>query len=156
MIRLRFVSYRDIAGDLISAYSGSPWDHVEAVMPDGSGYLGAVDDGKGVAVRPIGYDKPFVKERFVDLPASDDVTAAFYQCLRQHLGEPYDFEAIAGYAIHDDGLHQKGRVICSALQTIAAVKSGWFPGSLTRKPHEVDPADLLFVLSGRVAINNAA
>jgi hypothetical protein len=154
MIELRFVSYSDIVGDLISAdEQGSPWDHVEAVMPDGSGYLGAVEPD-GVKIRPVGYDKPFVKELFVDLPATDAITNAFYSYLKSRIGTPYDFAAIAGFALKAN-MHQKDHVICSALQTLGLVKSAFFPGPLSRPAHEVDPSDLLLVLSSHVLIPGA-
>lgn len=171
MIRLRFVSYSTITSDFITYYEQFVGDddfvpdHVEAVMPDGSGYLGAVASeitfqGKvypaGVQIRPVGYDEDTIKqEKFIDLPAADDVTAAFFACLMKYIGYLYDFAAILGFAIGAD-LHEQHHEICSALMTLALRASQWFRWPLARPAHEIDPADLYLVLSAMVQIPDAA
>jgi hypothetical protein len=150
-VRLRFVSYSD---DPITLYEGKPWDHTEIVLPNGEGYLGSVSPD-GVAIRPVGYDAPFTRELFVDLPVSDEVANKFYETARGLIGTPYDELAILGFATHTD-LHSKDHVICSAYVTIVCEKSGVFPGKLCWPAHEVDPAALLLVFSGLINIPDAA
>jgi hypothetical protein len=82
------------------------------------------------------------------------MTSAFYAGLQKHIGEPYDFAAILGFVTGDD-LHTKQHAICSALQVLELTRSKLFPFPLVRPPHEIDPADLLLVLSGIVEIKDA-
>jgi hypothetical protein len=70
---------------------------------------------------------------------------------RSKLGAPYDWLAIIEFLM-PVALHEAHHFICSALMTLVAVKGGAFP-ALAKERHTVSPADLLFVLSGRVAIN---
>lgn len=173
MIRLRFVTGTSATSALIRMQERvtMPFtpSHVEAVMPDGSGYIGAHIDG-GVRIRPVGYDAAtMTHELFVDLPnlnrtfsagrgpfnASDPDTQAdqFYAYLTSKIGEPYDWKAILGFA---DPLlqasHVKDHVICSALQTLGLRGCGWFATRLAAPAHEISPRDLLLMISGRVAI----
>jgi hypothetical protein len=150
-IQLRFVQYNDLSGKLITAYEDGAWpDHVEAVLPDGSGYLGAAPPD-GVKIRPVGYDRPFKRELFVPLPASDEITTAFYAGLKSHLGEPYDFATILGFALDDPSLHARGHAICSALQVNELVKAKAIHKPC-RAPHLIDPASLLLICSALVDI----
>ncbi len=155
MIRLRFCTCNDLISALIREVEDFWASHVEAVMPDGSGYLGAHAAG-GVQIRPVGYDQTtLTRELFVDLPATDQVTTRFYDGLKRHVGDPYDFEAIFGF-IARMPLHSRRHAICSALQAAELAESGWFAGRLCRAPYEISPADLLLILSGMLKIDNAA
>ena len=150
MIRLRFVTCNDAISYMIRAAEDFWASHVEAVMPDGSGYLGAHADG-GVAIRPVGYDKAtLMRELFVELPATTVQTVAFYDELKQHIGQPYDFEAILGFVTRSE-MHSKKHKICSALQAGALNKS-WFSAPLCRPTYEISPADLMLILSAQIAI----
>jgi hypothetical protein len=150
MIRLRFVYSDDPIGRGIILDTGGNYSHVEAVTPDGQ-YLGAHSDG-GVQARPADYDKgQFTRELFVDLPADEITTVKFHHYLNACVGEPYDFKAIAGFVLHWDE-HDKHKVICSALQTLALRGCGWFASPLAQPAHEISPRDLLLMLSGRVNI----
>lgn len=155
MICLRFVTCNDPISYLIRTAENFWASHVEAVLPDGAGYLGAHADG-GVQIRPLAYDKDtMTRQLFVAMTASDAVTEAFYDGLKSHIGEPYDFSAILGFVARTN-LHSKQHAICSALQALELEKSGFFPGVLCRPPHEISPADLLLILTGRVEIKDAA
>ena len=146
-IILRFVHGNDAASAAIIADTGGQFSHVEAVTPDGK-YLGARADG-GVLARPADYDAgKFDREKFVELITADWRATAFYHYLNAVIGEPYDFAAIAGFVSHLD-LHEKGRVICSALQVLALRGAGFFPVALPVPAHEISPRDLDLMLVER-------
>jgi hypothetical protein len=150
VIKLRFVHCKDPISDLILVQTGGLYSHVEAVTPDGK-YLGAHSDG-GVLARPSDYDAgKFDRQLFLDLPADNVMALKFYSYLNACLGEPYDFGAIAGFVAHFD-IHQKHRVICSALQTLALRGCWFFATPLSQEAHEISPRDLLLILSGRGVI----
>jgi hypothetical protein len=149
-IRLRFVHCHDSISDGIVFDTGGLYSHAECVTPDGK-YLGAHADG-GVQARPSDYDKgQFDRELFVDLPADDAMTAAFYAYAEKHIGQPYDFGAIFGFVLHLND-HDKGKVICSALMTLCLRACGWFATPLSLPAHQISPRDLLLVISGRQPI----
>ena len=82
----RLLHRAQVAGIRAAQY-GFWASHVEAVMPDGS-LLGAHFDG-GVLARAPGYDqRNLVREMFVDVPASIEMTDAFHTFLRSQLGKP--------------------------------------------------------------------
>jgi hypothetical protein len=140
-IILRFVHATDIVSDGILVDTGGKYSHVEAVTPEGK-LLGAHASG-GVLARPSDYDAgKFDRERFLHLTAADEAMAAkFYHYLNAVIGEPYDFGAIAGFVSHLD-VHQKHRVICSALQALALRWCEYFPVVLPVPAHELSPRDL--------------
>jgi hypothetical protein len=149
-IRLRFVTCEDPVSDGIRFWTGFEYSHVEAVTPEGL-YLGAHADG-GVQARRVGYDKATLRaEKFIDLPADDAMTDAFYEQLQKAIGTPYDFGAILGFVSHFD-IHQTGRVICSALQTAKLRACGWFPTPLAVPAHEMSPRDLFLAISARIPL----
>lgn len=150
MIKLRFVHGDDLISMGIILQTGGWCSHVEAVTPEGL-YLGAHASG-GVQARPADYDKgKFDREQFVELPADDKMTEEFYAFLNRHIGEPYDFKAIAGFVLHRD-FHLAAHAICSALQALALRQCGWFGTPLGIPAHSITPRDLLLVLAGRVDI----
>lgn len=145
-IRLRFVTCNDHISALIR-WAEDDWrSHVEAVLPDG--YLGAHSDG-GVKVRQVGYDAAILqREEFVDIPADGPMAALWEKCLRQHVGEPYDFGAILGIVLRAD-LSQREHVICSALQMKVLIDCGKaikFP----LDPAEISPRDLRIWCNGQI------
>jgi hypothetical protein len=150
-IKLRFVHGNGLEAAAILADTGGLYSHVECVLPDGR-FLGAHSDG-GVQARPNNYDAGTVaRELFLDLAADDPGMAArFYYAAENHVGEPYDFDAIAGFVSHMD-LHAKGKVICSALMTLCLRDCGWFATPLTALAHEISPRDLLLIISGRMPV----
>lgn len=149
MIVLRFVHGNDLVSDAILVDTGGLYSHVEAVTPDGK-YLGAHANG-GVLARPSNYDAgTFNREKFVALPADDAMTAKFYHYLDEVVGEPYAFDAIAGFIMHLD-VHVQHRVICSALQALAIRWCGFF-APLSIPAHEISPRDLELILSARLDV----
>lgn len=147
MIILRFVHHRIIGSDLIDYQTLGMYSHVEALTHDGK-YIGAHAD-TGVQARPIGYDAgTFDREKFLLLPADEVMSARFYHYLNAVIGEPYDFGAIACFVVHFD-IHQKHRVICSALQTLAVRWCGYLPVPLPVPAHEISPRDLELGLTMR-------
>lgn len=150
MIRLRFVHCNDLGSNAILADTGGLYSHAECVMPDGT-YLGAHAD-IGVKALPPTYDAgKFDRQLFVDLPCEPATATRFYKAAEDHIGEPYDFLAIAGFVAHFD-LHEKKKVICSALMTLCLRDCGWFSSPLTIPAHQISPRDLLLIISGRVPI----
>lgn len=155
MIRIRFVTGNDWLSNAIRFGERDGWaTHAEAVMTDGS-LLGAHLDG-GVQIRPAGYDKAtMMRELIVELPT----LAAFVDekhdsFLRAQLGKPYDVSAIAGIALDRDW-REPDSWICSELQAAALEACGYLP-RLAAADNHISPRDLLLVLSGRIAIPNAA
>ncbi len=149
MVNLRFVT--DPSNDLVSkgircAQLGRWPSHVEAEMPDGSGYLGAHADG-GVQIRPKGYDAAFKPAEFiVTLSTTDAQETAFWAFLNAQLGKGYDMLLIGSFV---DGLlsgaardwRQPDKWICSELIAAGLEAAGIvkpFPGgSLCVTPWDV-------------------
>lgn len=153
VIKLRFVTGNDWMSQWIRAAENFWASHVEALMPDGSGYIGAHADG-GVQIRPVGYDKDSLKrELIVELRTTVAIAELFYKNLKKHVGEPYDFQSIIGFVTRLN-LHDRSHVICSALQALELEECGYFAFPLSRPPHEISPADLLLILSGQVPIKD--
>jgi hypothetical protein len=147
LIILRFVHHRIIGSDLIDFQTLGKYSHVEALTPEGT-YIGAHAD-TGVESRPMNYDAgTFDREKFLLLPADPGMSEKFYHYLRAVIGEPYDFGAIATFVAHFD-IHQKHRVICSALQTLALRWCNFLPVPLPVPAHEISPRDLELGLTMR-------
>jgi hypothetical protein len=150
-VRLRFIRGNALISKAILLDTGGLYSHVEAVTPNGQ-YLGAHLDG-GVLARPSDYDKgKFDLEKFLDLPSNKVWDHLFYGYLDACLGEPYDFGTIAGFVSHYD-LHQKHKVICSALQLLALRYCGWFPYPIAQPAHEISPRDLFLLISARMNVS---
>jgi hypothetical protein len=89
MIRLRFVRSSGLSSDAIALRESvcMPFtpSHVECVSPDGKFYIGELSDS-GMQARPAGYDAAtMLHELFVDLPATQEQTDAFYARLTLRL-----------------------------------------------------------------------
>lgn len=135
-----------------------PPSHAEAVMPNGN-FFGAHLTG-GVKERPAGYDEATIaiepatgkkREFFLTLPATSAEDQIFYDYLRKHEGEAYDWRAILGFIVPEHE-HTVNHVICSALITLALRACNWFETPLAAPAHLIDPRDLLLVISGRIAV----
>lgn len=148
-IRLRFVQSAGFLSDLIEYREGTVMPfcptHVEAV--DGDHYIGQHAIG-GMQARPVGYDAPFNAETFVDLPCSEDQRAEFYRWVHAAIGEPYDMDAILGFALTGHH-HEKMHAICSAKMFLGLRHVDWFPSHapLCVPAHCVNPRDLLLIIS---------
>ena len=152
---LRFVQGTELASRAIVALekTAMPFtpSHVEAQMPDGSHYIGARLQG-GVLARPAGYDASYTAhELLIDLGATSEEDSKFFAFLQGHLGEAYDWAAIPGFLIPAH-LHLANHAICSALMTLALRASGWLVWPVAVPAHEVDPRDLLLMISTRLAV----
>jgi hypothetical protein len=158
MIRIRFVTGNDWISNAIRFGERDGWaTHAEAVMPDGT-LLGAHLDG-GVQIRPAGYDKVIMtRELIVPLrphsDGSDQIEVDFLAFLKAQIGKPYDITAIAGLAF-DRNWRNAESWFCSELIAAALEACGYLP-KLASVDNHISPRDLLLVLSGRVAIPNAA
>ena len=153
-MKLRFVQGNGLVSRLIIAQekTAMPFtpSHVEAVMPDGK-YVGA-HFSSGVLARDPGYDKAeLVHELFLQLESTPSQNVIFNNFLEKHIGEPYDWEAIIGFAVPEH-FHLQEHVICSALMTLALRACSWFPYPLTAPAHLIDPRDLLLMVSGRMLV----
>lgn len=155
-IKLRFVEGQGIESDLIEMREGTAMpicpSHVEAVRPDGM-YVGQHMQG-GCLAREPGYDAPFKGECFIDLPATDAQTAAFYAAVEKSIGEPYDWRAILGYALPGH-FHTKFHAICSAKVFLWLRDSAdWFPSHapVAVPAHDIDPRDLLLMISAIIVV----
>lgn len=166
-IRLRFVRHSAISSDLIALReeAAMPFTptHVECVTPEGK-WLGQHADGPpapGMQAREPGYDKGRVAllpngrlcELFVDLPASAEQVDSFYWHAKKSIGQPYDWEAILGFAVPVH-LHEKFHAICSAKMVLLLRAADWFRWPLAVPAHLVDPRDLLLGLSMIVEIKH--
>ena len=154
MITLRFVACNDAASLAIIAREQvcMPFipSHVECVTPEGK-YAGQHIRG-GFLAREPGYDRAeLAHEMFINLPADDEQSAAFYGHVASHIGQPYDWKAILDYALPVN-FHDFDHAICSAAMTLALRKCGWLKWPLTVTAHLISPRDVLLMLSGIVEI----
>lgn len=170
MIRIRFVTGNDWLSNAIRVGERDGWaTHAEAVMPDGK-LLGAHLKG-GVEERLPGYDKDTMTREVIveinvrdmvveglpleDIPGgAEKVEAVFHAFLRSQVGKPYDTTAIAGLALNRDW-REPDSWFCSELMAAALESCGYLP-KLAAADNHISPRDLLLVLSGRIAIANAA
>jgi hypothetical protein len=152
MIILRYVTDADPISATIRDFEYGFWaSHVEALMPDDT-LLGAHYDG-GVMARKRDYDKgQFIKELYVNIPASEEMTNQFFQFLRDQIGKPYDTRAILGLVIQRDW-RDPSAWFCSELITAALEKCTWIPTLATDVNH-ITPRDSLLIVSSRVALTS--
>lgn len=132
-VRLQFVCERAVTSRLIAWFGAGHFSHVDAVLPDGQ-LLGARSDaagGKppGVHARPAGYHR-FARRTVMQVPATEQQTARFYEYLQQQLGKPYDHKAIWGFIL-DRNWRDERAWICSELQAVAGEVSGILPQLFT-------------------------
>lgn len=157
-IRLRFVEGSGLESDAIEWREGTVMpvvpSHTEAVRADGK-YVGQHASG-GMQARDPGYDAPFKGEAFVDLPCTQEQHDAFYAALDAAIGEPYDMEAIVGFAIPGHH-HVKFHAICSAkMFLLLRDVADWFPSHcpVAVPAHCIDPRDLLLMISTVIKVDH--
>lgn len=167
-IVLRFVRSKGFSSDAIVLLEKTcmPFtpSHVECVTPDGK-WLGQHSDG-GMMARPAGYDHDGVAtmaptaacpdgrcEIFVKLPCAQAEADAFYKYMTDSIGQPYDWEAIIGFA-DPHHHHLLNHAICSAKCELGLRACGYFPWPTVVPAHLVDPRDLLWALSTHIQIDH--
>lgn len=136
MIRLRFTDLRGAHPDwiirngahVISWWTSSPWNHVDAITPDG--LFGAMP-GDGVAWRRT---VPARAELIVDVECTADQSDAFWNAVKAQLGRGYDYKAVVGWA---SGLQDESVWFCSELIALGLIKAGLMDGA-----KHVSPANL--------------
>jgi hypothetical protein len=160
-IQIRFVRCKGFTSDLIAFREGTcmpfPPTHTECVTPEGK-WLGQHEDG-GMQAREPGYDHDDVAimpdgrraEIIVSLPVTPRVHDAFYAAATASIGEPYDWNAILGFAMPGH-FHFKFHAICSAKMFLLLRAVNYFQWPVTVPAHEMDPRDLMLILSTCVEI----
>jgi hypothetical protein len=161
VINIRFVRGKGIATDLIGYREGTcmPFtpSHAECVTPEGK-WLGQHGFG-GMQAREPGYDHDEVEimadgrrcEIIVPLPVLQAQHDAFYAAAKASIGEPYDWSSILGYALPGHH-HDKFHAICSAKMFLLLRKVNYFLWPIVVPAHEIDPRDLMLILSTHVEI----
>lgn len=128
--------------------------HVECVHQ--GLYIGQHLSG-GMQARKPGYDAPFDAETFINLPATQEQTEAFYDGAVASIGQPYDWDAILGYLIPGH-FHTKFHAICSAKMFLLLREPpvDWFPSHapVAVPAHNIDPRDLLLMISTVIPVNH--
>ena len=146
--RLRFVSTAsNWLSMLIRFRTMADVSHVEAVLPDGT-VIGAYFDG--VKQMPGDYNGGYTSQRFVDILMPQESIDHWTNYLKSRVGREYDWDAIAGIALHLN-LHKPRGLICSMLAALSLRESGVFRRPLSEPAHEITPRDLLLVLSAHPA-----
>jgi hypothetical protein len=136
MIRLRFSDLRGAHPDwiirngahVISWWTRSPWNHADAITPDG--LFGAMP-GDGVALRPT---VPARAEKVVDIDCTPAQVEAFWNAVLPQIGKGYDYKAVVGWSA---GLQDESVWFCSEIVAHGLIAAGLMPGS-----KHVSPADL--------------
>lgn len=143
---LRFVGGSDIASELIEYFGGDlGLSHVDAVMPDGLGLLGARSDnvggvGPGVWIRPLNY-LPYKTVRDVSISCSQEQQDRFYDALLSQISKPYSKITILGLIVGHD-FHDKNGWICDELVAWACCQAGVLPPELLPLMSELTPNSL--------------
>lgn len=119
MIKVRFVDGSGFVSDFIKFWTWSDWSHVDIWTPDG--WLGARSNG-GVQIRPFDYTT-FVKEEIRVITLDDETEAKIMQYLRDQIGKPYDYMAVAGMPFRQDW-QSDNRWFCSELIAAAFAQAG--------------------------------
>lgn len=151
-ITLQFVGGDDMLSRTIEWFSAGQLSHVDAVLPRGR-LLGARllgPHGRGVQIRPPGYE-PFARRIVVTVPASAQQAATFHAWLRQQIGKPYDWRAIAGFFIARDW-REEDSWFCSELIARGLEIAGVFRWPLYLPVSKITPVTLAVTLSAAVPI----
>ena len=146
---LQFVQADDLGSKAIQIFERGWCSHVDHVLADGT-LLGARSDtvgGKppGVQIRPPDY-ATWSKVQRVALQATGEQETAWLNFLTAQIGKPYDFEAIAAFAIDRDWRNPE-KWFCSELAAAALEACKWFPKPLASVANEITPRDLLLAVS---------
>lgn len=144
---LQFATEDSPDSALIRAFGGSPFSHVDAVLPDG--LLGARFDG-GVKVRKPGY-APLTNIRQFTIPMTTAVEGSYEKFLRDQVDKPYDMTAIMAFAFNRNW-REPDSWFCSELIAAALESAKFFPHQLCVTSNRIDPGRLLLVLSALVDI----
>jgi len=147
MIYIRLVCHDDPLSWAILKNTGGVVAHAEGVMKGGT-VIGAFAEG-GVQERPLNYDGgKFVTEIIFELPADDEMSAAFEHYLRSPkvMHEPYDYPGIANFVHFGIDMHAGHHVFCSDLihldlRGIGCDKDAprWWPRPMPIPGHYVTP-----------------
>jgi uncharacterized protein YycO len=156
-MKLQFVATNTLPSEIITFYEDpnrKTFSHVDFLMADGN-LLGARASkiGKipaGVQIRPPNYEL-FIKRFIVDIPATEQVNDQFLSFMVSKIGSPYDHKAIFGFAL-PGYWHEKGAFICSALISAALKDCKIFCSPLFKDDWEIDPDQLLLILSAMFPI----
>lgn len=146
-IRLRWVFEGTLADHaILAAQFGFPGTHVEAVTPGGLSYLGSrYPDGvkdRNILSVPAGQ-----WELFVDLPASDGMTAAFFAWCTSQLGKPYDLDAVMSNFVGMRDFRNANKWFCSEYIACGLEACGWFKNPLALGIEKLTPRDLAIAVS---------
>ena len=148
-VRLRFTTSRlGMFGKLIRWRTMGYISHVEGVLSDGS--IIAALASEGVRHKSADYDATSTSQIFVDVLMPADSRKKWEAYLWSRVGRPYDWDAIAGQALHLDW-RRPGGFICSMLMALSLREAGVFRRPLSERAHEITPRDLLLVLSAHPA-----
>lgn len=123
-IPIRFITENDPISAAIRLVTFSEWSHVEIGPvpsrdnPDRLVYIGAHAQG-GIQERPVDYCKPSRERRYVishneaGVPCTEAQLAAVLASARKDIGVHYDLLNIGGLFLHNRGLHDASKEICS-------------------------------------------
>lgn len=117
---VRFIKTEGFVSDVISALTGSLFDHVEFGTPEGT-WIGARDQG-GVQERAADYCSP-VREYVYEIPSTDEEQIDLLAWARAKIGTPYNFEDIAGLALQVRALNNPKEDICSEFCCVGLLKT---------------------------------
>lgn len=150
-IRIRLVTdMNDPLSFLIRLDTISKVSHSEAVLRDGS-VVGAYETG--VTHRSSTADVGSTLQMFVDIPCSPEQIESWEAHLLRRIGMPYDYAALAGFALHTD-MHTEGHTICSALVMGALRHVGVLSEKQFKPDHRISPGDLATSLSFMAKLGN--
>jgi len=143
--RVRAVTSQDLVAWFIEIGTRAKWDHVEAVLPDGS-IIAAHAQG-GVQRCVSGYDTETTAQIVLDVPMAPDMLAKWVAYLESRIGAPYDMGAIVEFVSGFGALHVNADYICSALTILSFRHSGTIQNPLAEGAHMFSPRDVVLVLS---------
>ena len=146
MIVLQFAAQDNLPTALIELYGHGFPSHVDLVLPDG-GLLGARIDADGAPAAGVQIRKPgyanFTRIERWGIPVSPPVEAKYYELARAQIGKPYDWQAIAAFAVGRDWRNPDAWM-CSELQTWLCEQAPVFIHPLELPDSTVIPRDLWF------------
>lgn len=152
MITIRFVSHPGIFNWGTKVFQRGFWaDHVDAVLPDGR-MLGA--HFKGVQILLGDYDAgpgQLSRELRVNLKATAEQEAKFYDFLYAQVGKPYDFLALVAFAFNRDW-QRPDSWFCDEIIAAALCACGIFPKHLAESFNRITLRDLILIISALVEV----
>lgn len=147
IVRVRFSTGPGLVSKMISQHTYGFWaSHADAILADGR-KLGA--EGDGVKVRAANYDDGYLtKELVLELKMPSADAKRFHDFLEAQIGKPYDFSAVAAFAVARDW-QRADAWFCSELIAAALLECGYLR-PLAASTNKITPRDLLLILSGKV------